>query len=592
MVTTFACAFAEAVRRCLVICAALAAATACAQSLQFTDATTAAGIGFVHTLNGNERYSRNFGVGAAAADYDRDGRVDVFIPQAFGFPDALYHNDGGVFSEVAAAAGVASLKEARAAIWIDVDNDGWLDLFVANDPDAPAGSNVTDPNTTSNLLYLNNHDGTFSDISAAAGISRMPNPEPTQTTGGLAAADVNNDGFVDVYVSCWQNQNALFINNGDGTFREEGVAAGVHEPGFSWQPMFYDVDRDGWVDLLLNMDFNANRLYVNQHDGRFVDMASAAGFASAFNEMGMTLGDYDNDGEIDVLATNVETPFPNANPLNKWTVLLQNASTPGAPAFVERGLAAGVGRTGWGWGCTFFDADNDGRLDLAATNGFHFPYDSDPSRLFRNIGGGAFSEVSAAAGFTNTAQGRGLIALDYDSDGDLDLLETNYNANAILHRNETPQTGNWMDVELVGSGAGGRYAVGAEVTLMAQGVEHVQLVTAGVSFLSHEPYLQHVGLGAAGGVDFVSVRWPDGARETWSGPFAVNHALRIARGAGILPPGDADADGDTDIDDLTTFVDCMRGPDAGLAPGCGVFNSDHDADIDVLDFARISLARP
>jgi hypothetical protein len=578
--------------------AALIAAIAAAHLVQPAAAQPAltlsndeSGLNFLHTLNGNTRFSRLFGVGAAAGDYDNDGHIDLFLPQGYGFPNALYRNNGdATFTEAAVVAGVGALQEARVGIWLDYDNDGWLDLFVAHEADAPPSDpNGPNPNTVGNLLYHNNADGTFTETGAAAGVSSMPSAEPTQTLGGAAAGDINNDGYLDIYVSCWGNRNALFLNDGDGTFTEIGLPAGVLEPGTSWAPMFHDVDGDGWTDLLLNMDFAANRLYINQHDNTFVDQASVAGFATAFNEMGMSLGDYDNDGDLDVVATNIETPLGDPNHLDKYTVLLRNDSSVGAVAFSEQAVAAGLARTGWGWGCTWFDCDNDGWLDLAATNGFpQAPYATDPSRLFRNLGASGFSEISAPAGYLSNVQGRGLIALDYDEDGDADLLETNYADTARLFRNDTPG-GNWLAIDLLTGGPGNRFAVGAVVTITAGGRTQAHLVSAGSSFLSAEPYRQLFGLGAEASADSISIRWPDGTTQS-VGSVAANQHVRIRQGIGVIGAGDVDADGDIGADDFLSLVNCMTGPGGGMNLGCVGADLNHDNDVDLHDVAAQAIA--
>jgi hypothetical protein len=535
----------------------LASSPAGAEAPFFEVANTSANFQYTHTLTANNRFSRFFGIGPAAADYDRDGDIDVFIPQAFAYPDALYRNNGdGTFTETAAAAEVAGLGEARAALWIDYDNDGWLDLFVANDPDAPAGQQQADPATTHNRLYRNRGDGTFEDVSELSGIDQMPNPVVNQTVGGLAAADINNDGYLDVYVSCWGCENALYLNNGT-TFTEMAVAAGVDEPGTSWAPMFYDVDGDGWIDLLLNVDFGPNRLFINQQDNTFVDVAPAAGFDTAFNEMGMAIGDHDNDGDFDVLATNIEVPYPDGDPLSKYTVLFQNDSLPGAPAFTEIAQNAGVARTGWGWGCTWADCNNDGWLDLFVTNGFHQTVDylTDPSRCFLNSGG-LFAEAGSFVGFNSTKLGRGLIAFDYDMDGDLDLLETNYGAAADLFRNDTTSGGNWIAIDLIAAGPGNRFAVGAEITVTAGALTQLRLVTAGTSFLSQEPYRAFVGLGQADFVDTIHIRWPDGAEQDLANVRA-NRVAKIKQGAGLWP--DLNLDDDLDDADVSIFVQVLLG---------------------------------
>ncbi len=571
---------------------ALLAGSAAAQSPLLTIANDDTGVHYFHTLNGNTRPTREFGPGAAAGDYDNDGDLDLFIPQAYAFPDALYSNNGdGTFTEVAAQAGVAGLKEARAALWLDYDNDGWLDLFVAHDADAPEGQYEGDPATVGNYLYRNRGDGTFEEVSVAAGVRMMPLAEPMQANGGLAAADIDNDGWLDIYVSNWQNANALFRNRGDGTFEEIAASAGVLEPGYSYQPMFYDVDRDGWVDLLLNMDFGLNHLYRNLHNRVFVDVALATGFTANFNQMGMTAGDYDNDGDLDVVCTNIEIPYPNIDPLLKWTVLMHNNGSGGIPSYVERGLAAGIGRTGWGWGCTFFDIDNDGWLDLAATNGNKQPYEADPSRLFYNLADGTFVDIGPAAGFTSTRQGRGLIAWDYDADGDLDLYETNYDDAGYLYRNDTPNAGHWVRVDLLRAGSSNRHAVGAEVTLSAGSWTQTRPVTIGTSFLAQEPLTLHFGLGDATVVDQAVVRWPGGGVQAVAN-LPVDRRVRIREGIGLLARGDMDAGGDVDAADLTRFITCMSGPAGGNRLGCGEANFDADNDSDLRDFAIMQLAEP
>ncbi|RMF83117.1 MAG: hypothetical protein D6744_05285, partial [Planctomycetota bacterium] len=393
----------------------------------------------------------------------------------------------------------------------------------------------------------------------------------------------NNDGWLDVYVSCWGNQNALFVNNGDGTFTEIGVSAGVSEPGTSWAPLFFDVNDDGWVDLLLNIDFAPNRLFINQQDNTFVDSAAAYAFDSAFNEMGIAAGDYDNDGDLDIYVSNIETPYNDPQTLNRYSLLLRADGYP-LTALSDVSIAAGVARTGWGWGCTWFDCDNDGWLDLAVTNGFPgAPYGIDPSRLFRNLGDGTFEEISAAAGYTSFINGRGLIAFDPDEDGDLDLLETNYSSFVNYYRNETPAPGHWLEIDAIAAGAANRYAIGAVISVSAGGRTQAQLVTAGTSFISAEPPRKHFGLGAATSAD-LTIRWPSGSTESFVG-VPADQVVRIREGVGVIAPGDVDADGAVDASDAARLFSMMSGPGGGLPIGSVGTDLDHDADIDLGDFA-------
>lgn len=561
----------------------------------FSIVSDAASIGFIHTLNSNDRFGRQFGAGVSAVDFDNDGDIDIFLPQAYDFPNELYLNNGdGTFTEIGAAAGVNSLKESRAAIWFDYDGDGWLDLFVANDCDAPEGQITPDPNTVRNLLYRNQGDRTFVELAASAGIQLMPLPETSQVIGGLAAADIDNDNDIDLYVSCWDNANALYVNNGLGGFTESSLSAGVIEPGTTWAPMFLDADRDGWMDLLLNFDFGPNRLYRNQHTGTFTNIAFQVGFSNAsFNEMGMSLGDVDNDGDVDVVASNIEQPYANPKFLLKYTVLMINHIDSGTLSFTENAVSAGVARTGWGWGCTLFDCNNDGWLDLSVTNGFNESgdYATDPSRFFLNVGGGQFVEMSTAVGFASTLQGRGLVALDYDDDGDLDLYETSYGEKGQLFRNDTTVAGHFLKLRVRQSGKN-RFAVGAEVTVIAGGQTQTRVVSAGSSFLSQEPYELFFGLGASMSATSVTVRWPGGVTDAY-GPVEGDRRARIVRSVGIVADGDVDGDASIDGDDLAIVASCSNGPITGaMSPGCAFADIDQDRDVDLADYAEWMRAVP
>jgi len=511
-----------------------------AQTPSFLNANAETGFAFQHTLVNNFRSSRFYASGPAAADYDRDGDIDLFLPQAFGLPDELYQNNGdGTFTEVAASVGVAGLKESRCALWVDYDNDGWLDLFVFCDPDAPPGqiSNDIDPSTAGTLLYRNLGDGTFADMTANSGdLALHPNPIQQMVLGGVAAADINADGNVDIFLSCWNCQNALYENNGDGTFTERGVAAGVATPEYSWAPMFIDIDRDDDMDLLVNVDFGPNALFLNDRNGNFLDAASVVGFGTAFNEMGMAIADYDHDDDLDVFSSNIEEPFPSSPTLTKYSVLLRNQTQNFIPAFTDQSATVGVRRTGWGWGCTWIDGANDTHLDLAVTNGWlqSTTYSVDQSCYFNNAGTFPFVEGGQAVGFSDTRIGRGLIAFDYDLDGDADLCETNSNDVAHIFKNVTPNAGNWIEINLVGSAIGNPFAVGAEISVTAGGVTQRRLVSAGTSFLSQEPYRQHFGLGAASVVDQIAVRWPVGFETTYQN-IAINRVATISFSDGLIP---------------------------------------------------------
>jgi len=451
------------------------------------------------------------GAGIAAADFDDDGDIDVFVPNGDGVPDQLYRNLGnGQFEEVAAAAGLASTDKNRCALWLDYDGDQDLDLFVAND----------DPNNpTAYRLFRQNAAGLFEDVTVGAGLFVPMGPAgPTfsgRHRGGISAGDLNNDGYLDIFAPMWSAQANLFMNNGDGTFTDATVSSGIGtEPRLGHQSMMFDFDADGWLDLYQCIDGNPNLLWINQHDGTFIETAAAAGMDSAFTDMGMSLGDYDNDGKLDVYITNVfwtvKPPVPGHN------VLLHNNSVLGTLSFADVSEALGVDQGGWGWGTTFIDANGDGRLDIAATNGWAAGgYASDPSKFFLNLGGDpvSFVDQSVDMNFADTFWGSSLIAFDSDRDGDLDLMQTCMNGPLRLLENRivlVAGTDNFLTVKPRMPGGTNYRAIGATVRIVTGSLAQMRLITAGTSYMGQEPAEAFFGLGNANVVDSVTVDWPNG----------------------------------------------------------------------------------
>jgi len=571
---------------CVIILFSVAAESVTAQTPTFTVANNNANFSYRHTLVNNDRPSRFYGTGPAAADYDNDGDIDIFLPQAFGLPDELYRNNGdGTFTEVAAFVGVAGIKESRCALWFDYNSDGLLDLFVAFDPDAPPGqtSAVADPTTAGNVLYRNNGDGTFIDVTASAGdlgVNQFALPD--MALGGVAAGDIDRDGDLDLYLSCWNCPNALYRNNGDGTFTERAVAARVSSPSHTWAPVFCDIDRDGDQDLLVNADFFANHLFINDGIGNFVDAAGSAGFDTAFNEMGMAVVDFDRDGDLDFYSTNIESPFPLSPNLNKYSVLMRNDTVGTTVAFTENSQTVGVRRTGWGWGCTWIDGANDSHVDLAATNGWtQGPFATDQSCYFNNSGQQPFVEMGAGVGFAQTLQGRGLIAFDYDLDGDADMCEINADDFGFIFENVTTNPGNWVEINLTNPRSRNHFAVGAEISVTTGNVTQRRLVSAGTSFLSQEPYRQHFGLADADIIDRISVCWPNGSQSTVDN-VSVNRIAMISFDDGLLP--DMNLDRKFDGNDIEPFVYALIGQP--LRPMDAIIaDINGDATIDAVDVA-------
>ena len=482
----------------------------------FVDASAAWGIGPHVPENGH-------GTGAAAVDFDDDGLVDLFVPQAAGTPDRLYRNLGGSFAEIGAAVGLGSLASSRVGLWLDYDGDGDLDLWVAND-DVLAASSFT--------LYRQDPGPVFTDVTVEAGVFKPPIVlEETHHWSGICAGDLNNDGYLDVFTAQWPGPGHLFLNTGAGGFTDASAASGVAVVRHAHQCAMEDFDGDGWTDIYVAIDFAANILWHNQHDGTFVDVAPAAGLDNAMNDMGMALADYDDDGDFDVYVTNIFLPEAPGGP--RHNVLLRNESVGAVLDFDEVSAAMGVDQGYFGWGATFLDADDDGDLDLAATNGWRSgEFATDPSRFFESPGGGLpFADVSAPVQFDDTDWGSSLSAADFDRDGDLDLVQACMTARGeavplrLLENQRPVGDGNYLVVRPRSSGPN-RFSVGALVRAGVGGATMLRRIAAGTSYLGQEPLEAFFGVGAATTVDWVRVDWPDGASTTRTG-VAVNQELTV-----------------------------------------------------------------
>ncbi len=518
--------------------------------------------------------------GAAASDYDGDGDVDLFVPTGAGSPNLLYQNNGdGTFTDIAGAVGLALTESCRVALWFDRDGDGDQDLLVLGD----CYFNIYDPTATSSVcnqtvtLYEQTGPGQFVDVTAGSGLETTVLTSELTARAGVAAGDLNGDGYLDLCILNYLGVAHVLFNQGDGTFATTTDALGVTPPTTQryHQLLMLDFDDDGWLDLYFAIDLVANQLWLNQRDGTFVEGAAAAGLANSMNDMGLAAGDYDADGDLDLYVTNI-TAF------GKHNVLLRNDSVGGALAFVDVSEALGVDNGFWGWGTTFLDADNDGKVDLAATNGWStFPWLADPSRFFHNQGAN-FSDASVAVGFDDTEFGSGLIAFDHDRDGDPDLLQSCICGPLRLLDNVAVAPGSIGNSLLVRPrmlGPNPR-SIGAMVRLENGGESQMRLISAGTSFLGQEPAEALFGLGSATTADLIIVEWPDGTQTTRldvSGPI-----LDLIHGG----PGDLDADGDVDNDDADLWIACWSGAGIPYVGDCRAADFDADGDVDCRDWGR------
>ena len=465
--------------------------------------------------------------GVTVGDVNGDGYDDLFFPR-YGDRDRLYLNDkNGGFVDGSIAAGFVDSLNSTAGAFGDVDNDGDLDLYVTTVRDAR------------NHLYINDGRGVFAEQAVSRG-AHVPRNGSLLRSFGATFADYDNDGWLDLYTGEWGNSGArtpgssgsrLLRNTGDGFFEDVTVSAGLAletgpSPGrtpskrgvYVFSPRFHDLDRDGHLDLTLASDFGNSRLFWNNGDGTFSDGTSAARVGTDENGMGSTVGDFDGDGLLDWFVTSVSDTIEVCENLEEGcdfgvtgNRLYKNN---GDRTFTDVTDSAGVRNGFFGWGTSFFDPDNDGDLDLAETNGFIYQtgpnegFRNNPSLVWENLGLGRFDEVSAEVGVTDNAMGKGLVTLDYDGDGDQDLLITNNDAPPTLYRNDSASVNDWIRFDLEGV-LSNREGLGAVITVTESGRSWVHEVNAGSNYLGHGETTAHFGLGNTDGlIDRVTVYWP------------------------------------------------------------------------------------
>ena len=527
-----------------------------AEALTFTDVTGEAGINHVQStpaLNAGLNGTYFMAGGVAAGDFDNDGLTDLVFTR-MNDTDILYRNLGdGTFSAATVSVGFDSATPTNGVVSGDIDNDGDLDLYMTG------GSGAT-----RNYLYLNNGQGVFSDAGAGNPASLI-NGAP-RNGQGASFADYDNDGYLDLVTADWGtsapvSQSRLFRNMGasnPGMFEDVTVSAGINvyrnQTSFRYSPRFVDLDQDGHMDLTFASDFYTSQLFWNNGDGTFTDGTIPAGVGTDHNGMGTTFADYDGDGDLDWFITNITADPDIPSAFGGWNRLYRND---GNRTFTDVTQQAQVRDSRWAWGTSFFDADNDSDFDLIATNGFNGPgFDDDRTRFWQNVVG-VFTDVSVASGITDTDQGRGLAHLDYDNDGDLDVVIVNNEAAPILYRNDGGNEQDYLRINTIGT-TSNRDGIGAFITVVPDlsqpSVMIVWEVDGGSSFLSQNERTAHFGLGESDGVvDFVTIRWPSGlVQELYDIP--VNQTINIVEGEPLALLGDLNGDGFVGVDDLNIVL--------------------------------------
>jgi enediyne biosynthesis protein E4 len=537
----------------------------------FEDASKSSGLSsWIHEMGTRQKkyILETDGSGVGLIDYDNDGWLDIYLVNGSTYEAlagkrtpphaALFHNNhDGTFTDVSERAGVTNDRWGFGVAIGDYDNDGWSDIFVAN--------------FGKNRLYHNNRDGTFIDVGEKAGITLG------NWSKGATFGDYDGDGRLDLYVSGYvhydlNNQPSsedgtastancqmrgvpvmcgprglpgekdhLFHNNGNGTFRDVSVTAGVSGPDafYGFTSIFVDVNNDGKLDLLVANDSERNFLYINKGDGTFDDQSLVSGFAYDFDgreiaSMGLAVGDYLNNGLMDVLDTDFS---------DDYKALYRND---GGASFTDVAREAGIVRVAVpfvGWGDGLIDYDNDGWKDIMMVNGHVYPqvdehnwgttYAERPL-LFHNDHRGKFEYVPPVigSGLAVVIPGRGAAFGDLFNNGRIDVVINPVDGPAVLLKNINPDHHHWIEIKLIGGPKSPRDAVGTTVYLSANGIRQREDVMSGGSYISSNDQRAHFGLGEATDAGTTEIHWPSGKIEKIKIP-AVDSIFTITEGKGI-----------------------------------------------------------
>lgn len=506
------------------------------KEVSFSEVSESAGVVFFTPTR------RMDGGGAAFFDYNNDGWQDIYLTGGDNSIDAFYHNNGdGTFTNIIREAGLGSTHSipTYGVVTGDIDNDGDRDLL------------ITTERTFRSILMLNNGDGTFRNISVKAGID-----DRDMDSHAAAFGDYNLDGYLDFYLIGWVRdyiplkneagetigydhgcfKNKFYKNNGDNTFTELSELFGLNNSGCGLATTFSDFDNDNDPDILLANDFgmwvSPNAAFENLYpqDG-FVNSADKAGLELEMYGMGIAVGDYDHDKDLDYYFASIGNNFlmqnqGNGKYIDVATQLgVQNDS-----------LYDGSERVVTSWGTAFLDVNNDSFDDLFVANGkvssFFLVASEDPNKLYLNDGMGGFKDVSRSAGVDVDDVNRSLVYADYDNDGDLDVLITTLNRpdvpaddRVLLYRNDLKNDNNWLQVQLEGTRSN-RDGFGAKIFIYSGDDSWVHEVTGGSSFRSQHSSIAHFGLGLSKKVDSLEIIWPGGARQVLKN-LEINQRLKV-----------------------------------------------------------------
>jgi len=470
-------------------------------NMTFTDVAVQAGV-----AGGNDALS--IVADAIWFDYDNDGRQDLLVAR-FGTP-ILYHNEGhGKFRDVSKEAGLTKFGNTIAVIAFDYDNDGYLDLMFGNYFKPVNLLNLKDPHVLPNdldnavngggvTLWHNTGKGSFVEVTEKAGFGKH-----TGWTLDIGHGDLNNDGLQDIYLACDYGTDRIFFNNGDGTFRDATEKSIGFDTKKGMNVDIADYDNDGWLDIYVTNITDeymkeCNMLWHNNHDGTFSDVSRETETCATLWGWGAKFGDFDNDGWLDLFVTN---GLRSAGKENYIPVLTKMIITPGVD---------------------FTDLNNWPDIGGMSWSGYQ------KKKMFRNVGGTLFRDISAEAGVDNDLDGRGVSVGDFNNDGLLDLVQSNANQPTLLYKGSTQGAGNWVEFRLTGSKSN-RDAIGARIKVTAGGLTQIREIDGGNGYAGQSMRRAHFGIGKAERIEEVEIRWPSGKVEKIA-RSAINAINNIVEG--------------------------------------------------------------
>jgi hypothetical protein len=509
------------------------------------------------------------GASAAVGDYDGDGLDDLFVTDSdTGTKNHLFHNEGHLkFKEVTDTAGVGGGNGPQAivsdALWFDYDNDGRDDLLIAR--------------FSTPILYHNEGSGKFKEVTKDAGLTKFGN------TIAAIAFDYDNDGYLDLMLGNYFKPESLtdlkdphvlpnnldnaingggvtlWHNTGKGSFVEVTEKAGfIKHTGWTLDLGHGDFNNDGWQDVYIASDYGTDRIFFNNKNGTFTEVTEKATGYDTKKGMNAEVADYDNDGWLDIYVTNIYDEY-----MHECAMLWHNNHD---GTFTDVSSDTGTCRTLWGWGAKFGDLDNDGWQDLFVTNGLrsagkenYIPLllnatitkpnvdftdvSSWPDiggmtwsgyqkkKLFHNLNGQAFKEISKEAGVDNDLDGRGVVIADFDNDGRLEMYQTNADQRSLFYHLDSPVAGNYVEFKLTGTKSN-RDAIGARIQVTAGGLTQIREVNGGNGYAGQSSLRAHFGLGKAAKIDSVEISWPSGLKQKIDGA-AINHGYHITEGQAL-----------------------------------------------------------